>query len=133
MTLEANSWKISNGLEICIYTFFQVAHKLLLTKKCLKLTCVWVRKIPSCYVSVINTVAKYRKTKTSSKSICSICPASNFTTYIFMFLFPYLYYPKSKCFEKHMLFKKWLSGLFKDLIIINENLSVYAILQQLFL
>ena len=105
MTLEANSWKISNGLEICIYTFFQVAHKLLLTKKCLKLTCVWVRKIPSCYVSVINTVAKYRKTKTSSKSIFSICPASNFTTYIFMFLFPYLYHPKSKCFEKHMLFK----------------------------
>ena len=133
MTLEANSWKISNGLEICIYTFFQVAHKLLLTKKCLKLTCVWVRKIPSCYVSLINTVAKYRKTKTSSKSIFSICPASNFTTYIFMFLFPYLYHPKSKCFEKHMLFKKWLSGLFKDLIIINENLSVYAILQQLFL
>lgn len=97
MTLEANSWKISNGLEICIYTFFQVAHKLLLTKKCLKLTCVWVRKIPSCYVSVINTVAKYRKTKTSSKSIFSICPASNFTTYIFMFLFPKVKVSKNIC------------------------------------
>ena len=55
----------SNGLEICIDTFFRVALKLLLTKKCLKLTSVWVRKILSCYVSVIKTVAKYKRTKTS--------------------------------------------------------------------
>ena len=55
----------SNGLEICIDTFFRVALKLLLTKKCLKLTWVWVRKILSCYVSVIKTVAKYKRTKTS--------------------------------------------------------------------
>ena len=48
-----------------------------------------------------------------SKSIFSICPASNFTTYIFMFLFPYLYYPKSKCFEKDLLFKNDFQDFWK--------------------
>ena len=41
---------VSNGLEICIYTFSHIVKQLLLTKNCLKLTCAWVRKVLPCYV-----------------------------------------------------------------------------------
>ena len=77
-----------------------------------------------CHVmSVIKHFPKQGKTK--SKSIFSICRTREFMTYIFMFLIQYLYYPKSKHFEKHILSK----NDFFEVLISNENLSVFPILK----
>ena len=79
-----------------------------------------------CHVmSVIKRFPKEGNTK--SKSVFSVCRTRRFMTYIFMLLIQYLYYPKSKCFEKHILSK----NDFFEVLISNENfiISVFTILK----
>ena len=70
---EIWAWKptpglVSNSLEIFIYNFFYVVNQLLSTKNYLKLTCAWVRKVLTCYVSVIKRFPKHEKRRVNLHS-----------------------------------------------------------------
>ena len=69
MALEANAWTgFKRSGNFYIYQFFYVVNQLLLTKSYLKLTCAWIRKVLTCYVSVIKRFPKHEKRRVNLHS-----------------------------------------------------------------